>query len=98
MPLSEDEERAEHERRMDQMAVNIEKMRADLALDSRKFQEELDYRSKMLRWEGWKFLVSALLASAALVGAGIAIGNYFTRTSQQSITVHLDQPLVSAPK
>jgi hypothetical protein len=39
-----------------------------------------------------------VLAVAASVGAGIAIGNHFTRTSQQSITVHLDQPLVSAPK
>ncbi len=80
MPLTEDEERAEYERRMDQMALNIEKMRAEM------------------RWEARKFAVSAVLAVAASVGAGIAIGNYFTRTSQQSITVHLDQPLVSAPK
>ncbi len=45
------------------MAVNIEKMRADM------------------RWESRKFLVSAVLAAAALVGAGIAIGNYFSRPS-----------------
>ncbi len=51
-----------------------------------------------MRWEARKFAVSAVLAVAASVGAGIAIGNYFTRTLQQSITVHLDQPLVSASK
>ncbi len=80
MPLTEDYERAENQTRMDEMALNIDKMRAEM------------------RWEARRFAVSAVLAVAASVGAGIAIGNHFTRTSQQSITVHLDQPLVSAPK
>jgi hypothetical protein len=61
MPLTEEEERAEHERRMDQMAVNIEKMRSDM------------------RWESRKFAASAVIAAATLVGAGIAIGNYYSR-------------------
>ncbi len=39
------------------MALNIEKMRADM------------------RWESRKFLVSAILATAAAVGAGVGIGN-----------------------
>ncbi len=30
MPISQEQELAEYERRMDQMAVNIEKMRADM--------------------------------------------------------------------
>lgn len=42
---------------MDQMAVNIEKMRADM------------------RWENRKFMTSLLIAAAALVGAGVGIGN-----------------------
>ena len=39
------------------MAVNIEKMRADM------------------RWEARKFAVSAIVAAAALIGAGVGIGN-----------------------
>ncbi len=49
------------------MAVNIEKMRADM------------------RWETKKFVVSAVIGAAALVGAGIAMGNYFTRQGPQVI-------------
>ncbi len=40
------------------MAINIEKMRADM------------------RWEARKFFISTVLAAAALVGAGAALGNY----------------------
>lgn len=63
------------------MALNIEKMRADMA------------------WETRKFVVSIVLSAAALVGAGVAIGNYVSRQppTPQSITVHLDAPLI-APK
>ncbi len=62
------------------MALNIEKMRAEM------------------RWEARKFLISAILATAAAVGAGIAIGNYLTRSApSQTINVHLDQPLVLQP-
>ncbi|MBV8614303.1 MAG: hypothetical protein JOY66_11105 [Acetobacteraceae bacterium] len=53
------------------MAVNIEKMRADM------------------RWEARKFAVSAILAAAALIGAGVAIGNL--------IWAHKTQPLPPAP-
>jgi anti-sigma-K factor RskA len=54
MSDADDEERA---LRMDQMTVNIEKMRNDM------------------KWEARKFLVSAILATAAAVGAGVGIGN-----------------------
>jgi hypothetical protein len=78
MPLAEDEERAEYERRMDQMALNIEKMRADMALDQKKFQAELDYRSKMLRWEPLQALSAAFGAgvavATALIGAALWLG------------------------
>jgi hypothetical protein len=61
MSLTDDELREEYQRRMDQMAVNIEKMRSDL------------------KWEARKFLVSIVLAFAATLGAGAAIGNYLAR-------------------
>ena len=53
------------------MAVNIEKMRADM------------------RWEARKFAVSAIVAAAALIGAGVGIGNL--------IWAHKTQPLPPAP-
>jgi hypothetical protein len=50
------------------MIVNIEKMRADMATEQRK-----------LDWETRKFVVSIVLAAAALVGAGAALGNYVAK-------------------
>lgn len=37
MPLTQDQEDDEYERRMDQTAVNIEKMRNDIKYEGRKF-------------------------------------------------------------
>jgi len=50
-------EREERQLRIDQMTVNIEKMRSDL------------------KWETCKFALSAIIATAAAVGAGVGIGN-----------------------
>jgi anti-sigma-K factor RskA len=58
MPEFEDEER---QLRIDRMTVNIEKMRADM------------------KWESRKFMRQALVALAASVGAGVALGNYLAR-------------------
>ncbi len=58
----------EQDLRIDQMAINIEKMRADM------------------RWETWKFVISLVLASAALLGAGAAIGNYLANHPQSPPT------------
>ncbi len=43
--------------RIDQMTINIEKLRNDM------------------KWETRKLVVSAVLATAAAVGAGVGIGN-----------------------
>jgi hypothetical protein len=61
--------------RIDQMTVNIEKMRFDMT--ERQKQAAMEQK-----WETRKFLVSAVLATAAAVGAGIAIGSYFANHSQ----------------
>ena len=37
MPLTHDQEDREHELRVDQMTVNIEKLRADMRWETRKF-------------------------------------------------------------
>jgi hypothetical protein len=69
------------------MTVNIEKMRSDMA----EQQRQAAIRQK---WETRKFLISAVIAAAAFLGAGIAFGNYFTRQTPQTINVHLDAPVV----
>ncbi len=56
------------------MTVNVEKMRFDIAETQRQAERNQ-------RWETRRFVVSILLASAALLGAGAAIGNYFTRSN-----------------
>lgn len=62
------------------METNIEKLRADM------------------RWEARKYAVSMALAAAALVGAGIAIGNFFTarQPAPAPIVIQLQAP-ASAP-
>ncbi len=50
------------------MAINIEKMRADM-----------DLQNKQLAWETRKFVVSIIVAFAAAIGAGAALGNYYAR-------------------
>jgi hypothetical protein len=51
----------EQDLRIDQMTVNIEKMRAEM------------------KWESRKFVISTVVAAAALAGAGVAIGNWIGR-------------------
>ncbi len=34
-----------------------------------------------MRWETQKFIIQTVVAVAALLGAGVALGNYFTRAS-----------------
>jgi DNA-binding XRE family transcriptional regulator len=95
LPLTEAEERAEYQLRMDQMTVNIEKMRADLELSQKRFADDLNARQTQSNWEMRRFLVSAILAAAALVGAGVAIGNYLRPAAAPPQVIILQQP---APK
>ena len=69
MPLSADQELREHELRMDQMALNIEKMRADMAAAQQ-------VREDTRKWEDRKFYVSLAVGFAASLGAGVALANY----------------------
>ncbi len=63
------------------MTVNIEKMRADMATEQRKLDRDTR-----------KFAISTVLAAAALVGAGVAAGNYFTRQPPAPILIQLPAP------
>jgi len=45
MPFTDDEIREERQLRMDHMALDIEKMRADMALDQKRFFAELEERN-----------------------------------------------------
>jgi hypothetical protein len=56
--VTDEEEHTEHLLRIDQMTVNIEKMRMEMKMEARKF------------------LIQALFAAAACVGAGVALGRF----------------------
>ncbi len=62
MPLTQDQENREHEPRIGQMTVNIEKMRNDMEAQQ--------------KWETRKFLVQLLVGVAACVGARAALATY----------------------
>jgi hypothetical protein len=65
----------EQDLRIDQMTINIEKMRTDM------------------KWEARKFAISAVLAAAAAVGAGVAIGNaIWAHREPQPIIVNVPAP------
>jgi DNA-binding transcriptional regulator YiaG len=66
----------EQDLRIDQMTINIEKLRSDM------------------KWETRKFAVSAALATAAAVGAGVGIGNliWAHREPRQPIVIQLPAP------
>ncbi len=67
MPLTQDQEVAEHELRMDQMTVNIEKMRSDMLTSQ-----------KQLAWETRKFIVQVAVGIAAAFGAGAAVATFIS--------------------
>ena len=50
---------------VEQIRINIEKMRADMATQQKQFV-----------WETRKFIVQAIVAAAACVGAGVALANW----------------------
>ena len=50
---------------VEQIRINVEKMRADMAA-----------QQKQPAWETKKFVVQAIVAAAACVGAGVALANW----------------------
>jgi flagellar biosynthesis/type III secretory pathway M-ring protein FliF/YscJ len=71
------------------MTVNIEKMRFDIAETQRQAEVRRREWEQNQRWELLKLLVSAIVAAAALLGAGAAIGNYLAR--------HFEPPAIQQP-
>jgi hypothetical protein len=65
MPLTEIEERAEHELRMELMTVQIEKARFDIGMEMRK-----------LRRQTWTIALSAMGIVVAAFASGAAWWNY----------------------
>ncbi len=70
MALSPDQEQLEHELRVEQMQTNIEKMRADLRMESRKFVVQ--------------FVATIAVSVAAGVGLATYVEHHNTPTSIQS--------------
>jgi hypothetical protein len=67
MALTQAQEDLEPQLRVDQMTVNIEKMRADMAAT----QKQLD-------WETRKFMVQVAVGIAAAFAAGAAVATYLS--------------------
>lgn len=72
----------EQDLRIDRMAVDIEKMRFDMEEARRRADEERRQWDRNQKWETRKFIISAVLATAAAVGAGVGIGNLIWGRSQ----------------
>lgn len=66
MPLTEAEERAEHELRVKLMDVQIEENR----VATQRLRQEL-------KMETYKFILQAGIAAAALLATGVAIGRFW---------------------
>ena len=81
MPLTQDQDDHEYELRIEQMNANIAQMRAN----------EAKLRSDV-RFENRKFLVQLLVGSAALLGAGAALGSYFAPRSGPGQTIIVNVP------
>jgi len=65
MPLSPEQELLEHELRVHQMQTNISQMEKNI----QKMNSDLKYENR-------RFLLQALVAAAALLGSGAAIGGF----------------------
>jgi len=84
MPLIDDEIREERQLRMDHMALNIEKMRADMALDQKRFIAELQEQNTQAalqakqaalqaKWETRKFVLQIVAGFGAAAGGGAGL-------------------------
>lgn len=62
MPLTQEQEELEHALRVDEMTVNIEQMRADMAA-----------QQKQLEWETRKFVVQLVAGLSTAFAAGAAV-------------------------
>jgi len=81
-----DDADAERALRIEQMTVNIEKMRFDIAETQRQAETRRLEWERSQKWELLKLFVSAVVAAAALLGGGAAIGTYLTRRSEPPAT------------
>ena len=78
MALTQAQEDLEHGPRVDQMTVNIEKMRADMAMAQRQFDAGQVALQKQLAWETRKFAVQVAVGIAAAFAAGAAVATYLS--------------------
>lgn len=60
-------------------------------------QTQIELYKAQLRWEPWKALVAMVAAAAVFMGGVLAVSNWMRTPAPQTITVHLDAPLVVQP-
>jgi hypothetical protein len=61
------------------MAINIEKMRADMAMAQKQYDASQLALQKQLAWETRKFLVQVIVAVVASFAAGAAVATYVAK-------------------
>ena len=66
VPLTDAEERAEHELRMDVMSIQLEQSRVNI-----------DKMRSEMKWETRKFILQLIVALGAAVAAGVALGRFW---------------------
>jgi hypothetical protein len=66
----------EQDLRIEQMTVNIEKLRQDIRLDQQKARQDADKMRLEIKWETRKFMLQSVIALAAAVAAGVALGRF----------------------
>jgi len=80
----------EQELRINQMIVNIEKMRADMQSDLAKQQQHLN-------WETRKFVVSLIVAVAVAAGAGASVMSYIDRHTHPQLPSPVPNIVINIP-
>ena len=67
----------EQDLRIEQMTVNIEKLRQDIRQDQEKARRDGHRLRLEIKWETRKFALQTMIALAAAVAAGVALGRFW---------------------
>ncbi len=80
MPLTQDQEEVKYLKEMEKLDVDVDHARLNMT----KLNSDM-------RWESFKFGVSAAVAIAVAVGSGVGLANYLGRGSQTETQAEIKQ-------
>ena len=100
MPLTQEQEELEHSLKVETMSIGLEQARANveqIRINVDKMRADMAAQQKQLAWETKKFVVQAIVAAAACVGAGVALANWVNNRANQPPVVQ-PAPTQAAPR